>query len=72
MLAEVLVEIICNGRPRPTDPGSTVAELLVALELADRPVAVEVNRAVVPRFQHAVHRLQAGDHVEIVTLVGGG
>jgi len=39
-----------------------------------RPVAfaVEVNRRVVPRRDHAATLLQDGDSIEIVTLVGGG
>jgi thiazole synthase len=35
-------------------------------------VAVEVNRRVIPRQEHESCRLQEGDVVEIVTLVGGG
>jgi thiamine biosynthesis protein ThiS len=37
-----------------------------------RPVAVEHNRRVVPRAEHATVRLNHGDTVEIVTFVGGG
>jgi thiazole synthase len=33
---------------------------------------VEVNQALVPRTQHPAQRLNNGDAVEIVTLVGGG
>ncbi len=35
-------------------------------------MAVEVNRDVVPRPRHAEQLLNAGDAVEVVTLVGGG
>jgi len=35
-------------------------------------VAVEVNRTLVRRADHAACALQPGDHVEVVTLVGGG
>jgi thiamine biosynthesis protein ThiS len=35
-------------------------------------VAVEHNLRVVPRAEHAALRLNHGDHVEIVTFVGGG
>jgi thiamine biosynthesis protein ThiS len=35
-------------------------------------VAVEVNRELVPRRNFEATQLQEGDHVEIVTLVGGG
>jgi thiazole synthase len=50
----------------------TVGELIEHKGLDPRKVAVEVNREVVPRARHGEHRLQAGDAVEIVTLVGGG
>ena len=42
------------------------------LGLADTYVAVEVNLELVPRQDHARHRLAEGDRLEIVTLVGGG
>jgi sulfur carrier protein len=35
-------------------------------------VAVEVNRRLVRRAEHASTRLAEGDRVEVVTLVGGG
>jgi sulfur carrier protein len=35
-------------------------------------VAVEVNRAVVPRALHSEHRVRSGDEIEIVHFVGGG
>jgi len=66
------LNIILNGEPRNARPGSTVAELLAAMEIAARHVAVEVNLEIVPRSRHAEHCLHDGDRVEVVTLVGGG
>jgi sulfur carrier protein len=66
------VEITLNGDPRPTADGLTVAALLDELGLANRLVAVEVNRELVPKPRHVEYRLAQGDRVEIVTLVGGG
>ncbi len=66
------MEIIVNGETRQVAEGATVAGLLAELNLTGRYVAVEVNREVVPRAQHAEHRLSPGDRLEIVTLVGGG
>jgi thiamine biosynthesis protein ThiS len=45
---------------------------LEELRLKPRNVAVERNRALVPRAQHAACVLETGDQLEIVTLVGGG
>ena len=61
-----------NGNPRELADGASVAELLAALNLAEKLVAVEVNLEVVPRARHGEHRLAEGDRVEIVTRVGGG
>ena len=66
------MKIIYNGTPQEVDEGTTVAALLAQLELVPRYVAVELNEQVVPRAHHADCHLHAGDHVEIVTLVGGG
>lgn len=64
--------ILVNGRPHPVAPGTTVAELVRALELATERVAIERNGEVVRRADHAGCRLAPGDRVEVVTLVGGG
>jgi thiazole synthase len=50
----------------------SIRELIENTGLDARKVAVEVNREVVPKALHGERRLQAGDAVEIVTLVGGG
>lgn len=66
------IDIVINGQARSMNAGTTVADLIGELGLAGRPVAVERNREVVPRAQHASTVLAAGDHLEVVTFVGGG
>lgn len=66
------MEIHVNGESKHVADDITVAALLTHLGLADRRVAVEVNRDLVPRGGHDATRLQSGDRIEIVTLVGGG
>jgi sulfur carrier protein len=61
-----------NGEPREVAAGSTLAQLVDALGLAGRKIAVAVNRDVVPRASYAARVLQAGDRVEILEAVGGG
>ena len=61
-----------NGEPRELPAGSTIASLLSALGLADRPVAVERNMEIVPRGRHAETALAEGDALEVVQFVGGG
>jgi thiamine biosynthesis protein ThiS len=66
------IEITVNGASRRVAPGTTVADLIAELGLGDRKVAVERNRDVVPRARHGEVRLETGDHLELVTYVGGG
>jgi sulfur carrier protein len=67
-----MIELIVNGEPYEVPPGTTIAALLARLQMQPRLVAVERNRDLVPRGQHAACTLEAGDRLEIVTLVGGG
>jgi thiamine biosynthesis protein ThiS len=66
------IQVSVNGESLLVPAGSTVADLLTQLALDKRRVAVEHNRRVVPRAEHASQQLNHGDQVEIVTFVGGG
>lgn len=66
------MQILINGQPREIAGPITVTELLAELNLPPRGVAVEVNLQIVPRSRHAEQLVQAGDALEVVTLVGGG
>lgn len=70
-MSEALL-ITLNGEPHEVPAGTTVAELLVSLSIRDARVAVEVNLDVVRREHRHERVLRAGDHVEIVSFVGGG
>lgn len=61
-----------NGEPKSVSEGLTLAQLVRELGLEKNPIAVELNRQVVPRDRHVATRLAEGDRLEIVTLVGGG
>ena len=47
-------------------------ELVEALGLDVRKVAVERNLEIVPRSLHATTALAEGDRIELVQFVGGG
>jgi sulfur carrier protein len=66
------MQITVNGQQHAVPEGTTLAQLLDKLNLQARHVAVEINLELVPRTQHAEHRLADGDCLEVVTLVGGG
>ena len=68
----VNIDVVINGQARMVNPGTTIAALIGDLGLAGKPVAVERNREVVPRAQHATTILAPGDRLEVVTFVGGG
>lgn len=61
-----------NGDETDLPEGLTVRALIERLGLGGGPVAVERNRAVVPRAEHGTTSLGEGDRVEIVHFVGGG
>jgi thiamine biosynthesis protein ThiS len=67
-----MIQLIVNGEAHEAATGTTVAALLAQLKMQPRLVAVERNRDLVPRSQHAQCTLEPGDRIEIVTLVGGG
>jgi thiamine biosynthesis protein ThiS len=66
------VSVTVNGAPMRVAGGASVADLLERLGVANPRVAVERNKEIVPRAQHASTRLAEGDVLEVVELVGGG
>lgn len=66
------ITVRVNGDERSLSAGATIAGLLEELGLGGKRVAVERNRAVVPRARHAETTLSDGDQLELVTFVGGG
>ena len=66
------MQIQLNGERYELPEGVSVADLLQRLELIGRRLAVEVNRDIVSRSQHATTILADGDQVEIVHAIGGG
>jgi thiamine biosynthesis protein ThiS len=67
-----MIRVRLNGEERTVDDGTTVAALLESLGRRGAWTAVERNGEVVPRPAFADARLEDGDVLEIVQLVGGG
>jgi len=61
-----------NGKPQKFPPGSSVEELISAMNLEGKRFAIELNGEIVPRSRHAVTTLNDGDKLEVVIAVGGG
>ncbi len=66
------LQITLNGEPRTFEAPLTVATLLVALDMTAERVAVERNRRIIRRAEHAATDVVDGDVIEVVHFVGGG
>lgn len=66
------MRILLNGEIRDVADDTTLAGLLGSLDLPGKRYAVEINQELVPRSEHAEHRLRDDDQVEIVQAIGGG
>ena len=66
------MQVTLNGEPRELPDNLTLQDLLQRLQLDAGRVAVEHNREIIKRELWGSVRVQAGDQLEIVHLVGGG
>jgi sulfur carrier protein len=65
--------IIINGEPSDAvAPGVTVTQLLEALDVPDRGVAVAVDAEVIPRGAWETFAVDDGARVEVLIAVQGG
>ncbi len=64
--------ITVNGETRELNDDATLVDLLAAMGLGNKRVAVECNQEIVPRSQHADQPLADGDVLEIIQAIGGG
>ncbi|HEY8314194.1 MAG TPA: sulfur carrier protein ThiS [Candidatus Baltobacteraceae bacterium] len=71
MSAGVITAIV-NGEARELADGTTVAQVLEALQLPASGVAVAKNDRVVRRVALASERVENGDRIEIIKAVAGG
>jgi len=65
------MQITLNGEAYETK-ATSVATLLRELQAPPRGIAVECNGTLIPASQHAQHRLQPNDKVEVISFIGGG
>ena len=67
------MDLIVNGAQRTLlPPPATIDELVRALNLEGKRIAVERNGAIVPKGHYASTVVLPGDRLEIVAAVGGG
>ncbi|MFZ0269713.1 sulfur carrier protein ThiS [Caulobacter sp.] len=66
------MKLLLNGEERDFAGILSIADLVSALGLDARKVAVERNLEIAPRSTYADTPLADGDRIEIVTFIGGG
>jgi thiamine biosynthesis protein ThiS len=66
------MEITLNGASRTIPEQTSASDLIQSLGLADKRLALEINREIVPRSSFEQHMIRPGDTVEIVHAIGGG
>lgn len=66
------MQVTINGQARQIPENLSLRELLQHLNLSEDRVAIECNQEIVRRERWPTVRVQPGDQLEIVHLVGGG
>lgn len=65
--------VYVNGKKLPVPPDTrTIGDLLRSLGLSPDTVVIEYNEEVLPRDAWERTAVKGGDHVEILSFVGGG
>jgi len=66
------MKVIVNGEERVFDEGTTLAQIIEKLGIADKVMAAAVNMEVVKKEQWENYRPKEGDKIELLHFVGGG
>ncbi len=66
------MHVTINSESKEIPENSSVAELVILLELQNKRLAIEINKELVPRSTFAEHKIRENDKIEIVQAIGGG
>jgi thiamine biosynthesis protein ThiS len=66
------MHITVNGQTLEIEPGRTLHELILSMNLDPSVVVAELNHGIVPGDTFASTNLNAGDRLELLSFVGGG
>ena len=61
-----------NGEEREVLKSATLSELLAALAIDPKGIAVELNREIIPKSLHRETTIKEDDTIEIIRMTGGG
>lgn len=67
-----MISVCVNGEIREFSQPLRCSDLVIALNLAGKRIALEKNGEIVSRSQYSEQWISDGDHIEIVVAVGGG
>jgi thiamine biosynthesis protein ThiS len=67
-----LIELTVNGKARTLDRPLSLLEYLESQGINPQIIAVEHNGEIIKRERYPDTRLESGDALEIVRMVGGG
>lgn len=65
-------DVTMNGKSLKIEAGTTIGRLLDEREIERRMVAVELNGEIIPRYDFDSTKIEAGDKLELLQMVGGG
>lgn len=66
------MDIQLNGAVKTLIKSTTIAEMVTELVLDSCKIAIEQNRAIVPKSAYSTTKLSPADEIEIVAFMGGG
>ena len=66
------MQIQLNGKKFKINPKDSIVNLLKKINIKSSKVAIEVNKAVVPKEKYKLFKFKNNDKVEVVTFIGGG
>ncbi|MCK4494552.1 MAG: sulfur carrier protein ThiS, partial [Methylococcales bacterium] len=66
------MNIFINGDRRDYGENTTVTDIVTDLGFANKRIAVELNKEILPFNDYPQKRLQENDKLEIVHAIGGG
>ncbi|MCB1218509.1 MAG: sulfur carrier protein ThiS [bacterium] len=67
-----MISIVVNGRRLELESGLSGLELLEQLDRNSHTLVIEHNGKIIPLLEFHQARVDDGDVLELVTLVGGG
>jgi len=67
-----MIEIVVNGLAKEFIDGTTLNDMIVSLEIADKVMASAVNMNIVKKENWNEYVLQNHDKIELLEFVGGG